>query len=176
MITTSSNGDFLDVYCRKAAELRLEVLLSLPVCRVVDVARPTAAAQSSGGRYTLPTFVTRLMRRSLSEARQVYFAVRPQTGATAEVGRANLEPGARVCSSSHRVYLLRIPMYWVYLNGYMKRCRPSVGGRLGGWRPSSGCLLVAETAVALTKNTLLCTSRRPGLHLLLPIIYVRREL
>ena len=87
----------------------------------VDVARPTAAAQSSGGPYTLPALVTRLKWRPLSEAQQVYFAVRPQAGATAKVGCANHEPGARVCSSSHRVYSLLIPMYWVYLNGYKKR-------------------------------------------------------
>ena len=26
-------------------------------------------------------------------------------------------------------------MYWVYLNGYQKRCRPGLGGALGGGAP-----------------------------------------
>ena len=129
MIIKSLNEYCLDVYRCKATELRLQGLLSLPVCHEVDVARPTASAQSSGGLYTLPALVTRLKWRPLSEAQQVYFAVRPQAGAITKVGCANQEPGASVCSSSHSVYLLRIPMYWVYLNGY-KKC---VG--LGWWAP-----------------------------------------
>ena len=127
----SLNEYSLDVYRCKATELIREGLLFLPDPLEDDVACPTAAAQPKGGPYTLPALATRLKWRPLSEAQQVYFAVRPQAGATAKVGCAKHEPGARVCSSSHYIYYICIFVSYthvlIYLNGYMKRCRPGLG-------------------------------------------------
>ena len=81
---------------------------------------------------------------------------------------ANHEPGARVCSSNHYIiyiYLLRIPMYWVYLNGYMKRVGAPWGVAPLLWLSiyiDICTLWVAETAVALTKNTRSYVRRKTG--------------
>ena len=116
MSIRSLNEYRLDVYRRKATDLGGEGLLSLPDLREVNVARPAAAAQSCGGRHTIPTLATRLSAAPTSEAQQVDFTVRTQARATAEVGCANHKPGARVCFSSHCVCVLAITSYWVYLN------------------------------------------------------------